>query len=158
MSSEPRLRAASAATEAADLLPKMPALSLIQPPAALPHPDRRIRIIIAFMTENIGRKLTINDLADHLRLCPRQLERMFLTECGSTPMKFLHALRLEKACHLLVTTDQQIKQIAIETGMSQSYFVREFRKVWQQTPAEYREDFHRAVEGHFTEEHVVFGQ
>jgi transcriptional regulator GlxA family with amidase domain len=61
---------------------------------------------------------------------------------AKTPWSFIELLtrlRVDRACHLLVHTDNDLAQIALECGFGdQSYFTRVFGKRTGQTPGDYR--------------------
>ena len=65
--------------------------------------------------------------------------RTFKQTYGITPNQFIINKRLEKAMHLLESTNLPIKDIAVSTGFANSYyFSRTFRMKTTITPSEYR--------------------
>jgi transcriptional regulator GlxA family with amidase domain len=66
----------------------------------------------------------------------------FKTETNMSPAAYLKEKRLERAKHLLETTYEHVKQIAIQVGMpNESHFVRDFKAKNGLTPTEYRRNF-----------------
>ncbi|MDX9881132.1 MAG: AraC family transcriptional regulator [Prolixibacteraceae bacterium] len=94
---------------------------------------------INFMLENIGRKLALNDLAEVVDLSASHFSRLFVTRTGHSPIDYFIQLKIQRACRLLDNTDWPIAGVARETGFEdQFYFSRQFRKVMNMSPREYR--------------------
>ncbi len=95
---------------------------------------------INFMLENLGRKLTLNDLAEEVSLSASHFSRLFVNRTGHSPIDYFIQLKIQRACRLLDNTDWSIAGIARETGFEdQFYFSRQFRKVMNMSPREYRQ-------------------
>ena len=57
-----------------------------------------------------------------------------------TPGEFIKSIRLKTTANLLRTTNLNVLEIFFRTGFNnQSYFFREFKKQYQCSPNEYRE-------------------
>jgi AraC family transcriptional regulator len=65
---------------------------------------------------------------------------LLFKECtGLAPVKFLEARRIEKARHLLLTTDLPVQQIGLQVGFSNAqHFSTRFRKLTGQSPRAFR--------------------
>ncbi len=86
---------------------------------------------------------SIPDLAQKVGLSPSQFTRRVQAITDDSPANYIIRERISHACFLLVETSQSIKMIADKLGYADpSYFVRQFRKVMQITPSQYR---HRAL-------------
>ena len=60
-----------------------------------------------------------------------------------TPMNYLRAIRIKKACTLLSGTGKSVQEISESVGIPDSnYFVKQFRKETGMTPTEYRKSNH----------------
>ena len=81
-----------------------------------------------------GVQLSIGELADRLRVSPRQ------REYGMTFSKKLTEVRLRLAKHLLLHTDQSVRQISEQCGMSSVYLIRCFREQTGFSPLQYRKE------------------
>src|SRR3569833_1663971 len=57
----------------------------------------RFQSLVGWVKENLDQKLTIEQLADHAAMSPRNFSRAFLREVGMTPAKAVEQLRLEAA-------------------------------------------------------------
>lgn len=67
-------------------------------------------------------------------------ERQFRKHLQTSPMKFLKRLRLARAAAALIQTGESVSEIAAECGFSdQAHLSREFRKLFDVTPTEWRE-------------------
>lgn len=79
-------------------------------------------------------------LEKHLLLSKMQLYRKLKTISNMTPAEFIRYIRLKHAAQLLVKTQLTVAEIFYKTGFNnQSYFFREFKKMYQCSPNEYRE-------------------
>ncbi|HKZ68157.1 MAG TPA: two-component regulator propeller domain-containing protein [Chitinophagaceae bacterium] len=73
-------------------------------------------------------------------LSKMQLYRKLKTMTGMTPGEFIKHIRLKQAAQLLVSTHFTVSEIFYKTGFNnQSYFFREFKKRYNCSPNEYRE-------------------
>lgn len=57
----------------------------------------RISSALAYARENLGKALSVDDLAEQVSLSPRQFARVFKRETGTTPAKAIESLRVEAA-------------------------------------------------------------
>lgn len=106
----------------------------------------RIQTVVDFMTVNLHRKLTLDELASSARISRSHVWRLFKTEAGMPPGQYLQMLRMQKATKLLTTTLMSVKRISIEVGYSdKSLFGRHFRKAHGATPSEYRTKYHNLI-------------
>jgi two-component system, response regulator YesN len=108
-------------------------------PGLLPHVrERRLRRVLDLMISQSPR--SVRDLALAVRLSPTHLQRLFKQQTGVHLSDLLAARRLQRAAHLLLTTDLPIKQIAYAVGYEhQSSFVRAFERRFSQAPSLYRQ-------------------
>ncbi|MCP3927230.1 MAG: GlxA family transcriptional regulator [Desulfobacterales bacterium] len=95
-----------------------------------------------WILENIKEQLSVESLADHVAMSPRNFSRLFTKETGITPGKYVELMRLNRARELLELSDVPIKLVAEHTG-----FLREerLRRVFVRqlgiTPAQYQIHF-----------------
>jgi transcriptional regulator GlxA family with amidase domain len=88
---------------------------------------------------SIGAPITLAALAKAAHASPRTLARRFEAVLGTTPLRFVQALRMEHASHLLETTSQSVEAIAHRVGYADpSAFRRIFSRETGQTPREVR--------------------
>lgn len=101
---------------------------------------------IAFMNANLYRKLTSIEIADSVRLSPSTLRHLFKNKTGTSVVRYLKELRLQRAKHLLETTFLSVKEVASTVGINWvSHFVRDFEKAYGTTPARYAQRHREAA-------------
>lgn len=104
--------------------------------------DRRLERMLDFMKSNLGRRLTLEQVASAGFVSLREASRLFERHLSSSPMKFFLSMRLEKARSLLERGDLPMADICQQTGFeSVSHFSTSFRKAYSVTPSEYRSRF-----------------
>lgn len=101
--------------------------------------DQRIEIVIALMKDDLHRKLSLTKLARSVGLSVSHLHHLFKAELGTTPSRYLHMLRIERAKELLETSSLSIEGVMIRVGaQDRSHFEREFKRECGLTPKQYR--------------------
>lgn len=110
---------------------------------ARPHSiadTERIKVMIRFIHDNYGEKITLEDIAASACISTRECTRCFRRCINTTPNNFLTGYRLRMAIRLLVESSKTILEISEECGFSSaSYFTKVFRETRNCTPKEYRE-------------------
>ncbi|HEX8128803.1 MAG TPA: helix-turn-helix domain-containing protein [Pyrinomonadaceae bacterium] len=92
------------------------------------------------MRRDLRAKLTLNDMACAVNLTSFHFCHLFKSQTGSSPAKYLKALRLERARELLETTFLSVKEIRALVGLNdESHFARDFRAIYGHTPQQHRE-------------------
>ncbi|GES31536.1 helix-turn-helix domain-containing protein [Streptomyces angustmyceticus] len=79
----------------------------------------------AWALERLGEPLTLNALAAHARVSVRTLTRRFRDEVGMSPGQWLAGQRIERARHLLETTDWPIDLVAHHAGFGTGASLRQ---------------------------------
>ena len=94
---------------------------------------------INFMLENLNRKLKLEDMATEVNLSASHFSRLFTNRTGHSPIDYFIQLKVQRACRFLDNSDRNIAEVAREMGFEdQFYFSRQFRKVMNMSPREYR--------------------
>lgn len=89
--------------------------------------------------ESVRDGVTPGDLAAELKLSPVYFSRVFRQTYGLSPRAWLVRERLRQAATLLVETDRRVGEIAHACGYRDAnLFARQFRKVYRQSPREFR--------------------
>ena len=92
-----------------------------------------------YVAQNIARGITPADLAARIKLSLDYFSRLFRRTYGVAPKTYLKRERMRVAAHLLAETDASVKQVASELGFENaSFFCRQFRSVYRQSPGTYR--------------------
>ncbi|MDF2814588.1 MAG: AraC family transcriptional regulator [Paenibacillus sp.] len=98
-----------------------------------------IRSILQYTHTHYLEPLSLKLLADMYHKSSPYLSRIFKNHMGQSFQDYLNALRVNRACTLLVTSDITITDVAIESGFEHfRTFSRVFKEVKGLTPKEYR--------------------
>ncbi|MDA0567279.1 GlxA family transcriptional regulator [Streptomonospora sp. S1-112] len=104
--------------------------------------SRRVEELRHYITEHVGDRLSVADLAAHLHISDRQLTRVFKTELGTTPAAYIESARIEVARNRLEATDDTVARVATACGFGTvDTLNRAFRRAMGVTPTEYRRRF-----------------
>jgi AraC-like DNA-binding protein len=108
-----------------------------------PSPDGRalLRIgeALSHLERNIQGEVNLDELASIAHMSRRSFLRVFQSATGTSPLAWLIAQRVRRACALLRTSDKRVTEIAFEVGFNDSnYFTRQFRRQTGCSPREYR--------------------
>jgi len=94
---------------------------------------------VTLMEANIEEPLSTDDLAHHVKLSRRHLERLFKKHLHNVPAKYYMEIRLIEARKLLRQSDKSILQIGVLCGFSSaSYFSTAYKNFYDITPREER--------------------
>ncbi|MEK3890443.1 AraC family transcriptional regulator [Bacillus sp. FSL K6-3431] len=99
----------------------------------------KIDQMINYVEIHLAENLSIEKMASIAGFHPNYFIQLFKQFTGTSPIRFLNQRRMEKARHLLATTDQNISDVADAIGMEVSYFSRMFREQIGFSPSQYRE-------------------
>lgn len=103
---------------------------------------------LKYMEENIGKPITLQDLAKYTGYSVSHFSMVFSKNTGRSPLSYFNMLKIQKACELLETTDMKINQISCMVGINDSfYFSRLFAKIVGVSPRKYREREKEEVKG-----------
>ena len=95
----------------------------------------------AFVDSNLHRTIHIRDLSAVAQRSPAHFSRKFKLAAGESPYAYVMRRRLEKACHLMMTSAASLSEIALHAGYSdQSHMCRLFRTAFGQSPATWRRE------------------
>ncbi len=84
-------------------------------------------------------ELSVTTISEALNLSHSQLYRKLKAITGKTLTQFIRSVRLQKAVHLIQTTDLTISEIAYEVGYNDpNYFTRTFKKEFKKVPGDLR--------------------
>lgn len=102
-------------------------------------PGWRLRRVVDFMTENLGRDIGIEELVGRCGLSRAQFFRAFRQSTGQTPHRYLVGLRLDRAKLLLETGGVSVGDVTRAVGMgANAGFARLFQQRFGVQPARYR--------------------
>lgn len=95
----------------------------------------RVQSALQFAKSNLGKPLSVEELAKAACLSPRQFSRVFRAETGLSPAKAVENLRLEAARLMLEQGRLPIEMVAVEAGFGdRERMRRSFVRTFGQTP------------------------
>lgn len=98
--------------------------------------DPTVRAVEHHVSLNLGRQLTLRELATAASVSPRTLNRRIQQSLGISPIEFVHRLRISHAANLLATTRQSVDAIAAAVGYADpGAFRRIYRKHTGESPS-----------------------
>jgi len=94
---------------------------------------------VALMEANLEEPMSLDELAQHVRLSRRQLERLFQKYLSCVPTRYYLDLRLAKARQLLLQTSMSIVDVAFASGfVSAPHFSKCYRDFYGIPPRDER--------------------
>jgi AraC-like DNA-binding protein len=109
----------------------------------------QIARVRAYIDSNLHRTIHIRDLSAVARRSKAHFSRKFKLAVGESPHSYVVRRRLERACHLMMTSAEPLSEIALSVGFSdQAHLCRLFRQAFGQSPAHWRRE--RAIPGGVT--------
>ena len=86
-----------------------------------------------------GERTELQDVADHLCISEKQLNRIFKTVTGTTVINYFNQQRILQARYYLISTNTRLKDIAeLLSYYDQYHFSRMFKKATGYTPSQFR--------------------
>jgi two-component system response regulator YesN len=107
---------------------------------ALPVSKRReVSEAYKYVSMNLGKRITLEEVAAHLHMNPSYFSRFFKKETGLTFIEYVTDQKIERAKELLDQTNYYVSEICEMLGYdNQSYFIKTFKAQTGLTPTEYR--------------------
>ncbi|MDO5422928.1 MAG: AraC family transcriptional regulator [Eubacteriales bacterium] len=103
--------------------------------------NRTVQTMLDYITQHYCEDLSIQDLSDLCCINPNYASQLFKQETGCTFSSYLTDLRIQRAVHLLTTTDMAVFLIASHVGYRDYfYFAKVFKKITGSTPTAYRKE------------------
>jgi transcriptional regulator GlxA family with amidase domain len=94
---------------------------------------------LELMENNIEEPLTTDDIAFHVKISRRQLERLFKKHLNAVPSRYYLQIRLEEARSRLFNGTESIADIGLSCGFSSgAHFSTAYRNQYGLTPSEDR--------------------
>lgn len=99
----------------------------------------RITAAIHFMRKNIGKKLTLKEIAASTGYSPAHFSVLFNRRTGYSPIVYFNQLKIQQACQYLDFTGMKMKQICLKIGIDDCYyFSRLFVRIMGMSPRTYK--------------------
>lgn len=107
------------------------------PTPAAEKQNHKLTLLMHQLSENNNVQLC--KLADNMGITEEHLCRIFKKYTGYRPLEYANLLKIQKAKHLLKSTDMTINEISSAAGFeSHSYFTLLFKKYVGSTPTQYK--------------------
>ena len=95
--------------------------------------------IISYIYENYMKELNIDEVTEKFNITDIKLNKILMSYSGKRFIEFLNALRIDKACEMLLTTDKSIIDISFELGFNTvKTFNNNFSKLKNMAPTDFR--------------------
>ena len=101
--------------------------------------ESRMRNMLEYIHDNYSQPITVSQIAASASISRSECFRCFSDISHITPVEYLNQYRMFEATRQLTITNDPITDICYAVGFnSTSYFSKEFKKLYQMTPREYR--------------------
>ena len=108
--------------------------------AAYATDDIQIQKAVQFIHRNVMKKISVEDVTNEVALSRRLLERRFKKVTGQTIYQYITDLKLKEFAQMIVDTDDQLTDIAITLGESDTKSIsRRFKQLYGCSPSQWRE-------------------
>lgn len=95
-----------------------------------------------YVEQHYREKIYLDYIAESLGISGSYLSRLFKKETGMCLQDYINDIRVRRAAHLLVYSEEPIPEIAAYVNFpSQSYFGKLLKKKTGKTPKQYREEY-----------------
>ena len=103
---------------------------------------QKLAPVVRYLEQRFRENVQFSELAEFCELSSTHVHRLFRRLLRMLPTEYLLALRLQEARRLLVTTDDPLSVIYMDTGFfDQSHFTKRFRKMTGRTPTQFQKTF-----------------
>lgn len=97
-----------------------------------------VSMAIEFMYRNVDKKLTVRDIAAHVKMSESNFRSIFKKHTHQSVIEYFHMLKIEQAKILIRQGIYTQSELAAALGYSsESYFCRHFKQKTDMTPTEY---------------------
>lgn len=107
---------------------------------------KKLRKVFEYVEKNFGTDITAEEMARLCNMSYSYFSRVFKKIMKKSFSEYLTYVRVREAEKLLVTSDMNITEIAVEVGFStSSYFIRQFKALKMISPKQYRKNYERNI-------------
>jgi YesN/AraC family two-component response regulator len=100
-----------------------------------------INDVIAYIYININKYITLDETSEFFNISPFYLSKIFKKETGLNFTEYISITKINISKKLLINTDMQIVNIAIDLGYNEAnYFSKVFKKIVGKSPTAYRQE------------------
>lgn len=103
--------------------------------------------VVRYIDENIGKNVSLTEIAEHVALNASYLSRMFKLKMGVPLVQYMTEQKMKRAALLLSSGNYRVKEAAALLGFEdQYYFTKLFYKIHHVSPTEYMSGDRRSSE------------
>ncbi len=108
------------------------------------HSDTSVKKAQVYIEENIGEKISVDELADIISVGRRSFERRFKQATNNTVLEYIHRIKIEAAKRSFETSRKNINEVMFDVGYTDTKAFRAmFKKITGLTPVEYRNKYNK---------------
>ncbi|MGK9419043.1 helix-turn-helix domain-containing protein [Pseudomonas cedrina] len=113
-------------------------------PTSLARPiPRPLNVAVSLMENHIEEPLEIDEIASHVGVSRRQLERRFARYLNAAPNRYYLELRLTRARQLIIQSNRSLTDVALATGfVSYPHFYKRFKDLFGLPPMAFRDNYY----------------
>ncbi|WPP52385.1 AraC family transcriptional regulator [Catalinimonas niigatensis] len=102
----------------------------------------RLDPVLAYLMQHFAEEISLEEVAAIANMSPQSFCRFFKHCTRKTFLNFLNELRVGYACRLISDNHYNISEICYKSGFNNlSNFNRQFKRVTQKTPSEYKREY-----------------
>ncbi len=102
----------------------------------------RLQIVFDYVSEHYAEPITAEEAAGLCNMSYSYFSRFFKKSMKKSFSEYLNYIRINEAEKLLITTDLNVTEVAMQTGFStSSYFIQQFKRVKSISPKQFRKNF-----------------
>lgn len=84
-------------------------------------------------------QLSVTALAEQFGMSPNSVSKLFSRKAGMGVLQYIHKIRIENACNLILSTELTLSEVAQRVGYTSSLtFTRAFKARYHMSPSEWR--------------------
>ncbi len=108
-----------------------------------PHEDTtRIDKVFEYMLQNYTQEISLNEMAEKVNMSVSAFCKFYKKRTGKTFTQTLNEIRVGHACKLFIENKKTVSEVSYLSGFKNlSYFHRNFKKITNFAPLEYRRRF-----------------
>jgi AraC family transcriptional regulator len=101
----------------------------------------QVHRVRGFIDAHLDEAIRVEDLSEIVRLSATHFSRAFKRSIGEAPHAYLVRRRLDRARHLMLTSDTALSEVALACGfVDQAHLSKLFRRCTGQSPAAWRRE------------------
>lgn len=108
------------------------------------HTDEAIKTAQVFIENNVGNKISVDELADKVSVGRRSFERRFKVATNNSVLEYIHRIKIEAAKRQFENNRKNINEVMFDVGYTDTKAFRTvFKKITGLTPVEYRNKYNK---------------